>query len=291
MNVVDTFPRKKYNFNVPCEVKRTVLNPMAYSMVHLDRLMKSRQDPEVRPGLYQGDIAMTKKQYNYLRVGLRWDVFPSDMWKNRTVPYVISRLYGAPEYKTIHKAIALLNYLTCINFVPWDKRAKDYIIIRPTRDGCWSYVGKIGGPQSVNLQPPDERSVNCLGNEYNTVHELMHTLGIFHEQARADRDNFVDIHYENIMPGHLFDFNKQSLENTTYSYEYDYQSIMHYGSYSFSIDPKRKPTITSKIPGIIVGQRENMTITDCLKVNKLYGCLDNLSEAKKWNDICSTLEI
>jgi hypothetical protein len=28
-------------------------------------------------------------------------------------------------------------------------------------------------------------------------------------------------------------FNKESLENTTYSFEYDYGSIMHYGQFYF----------------------------------------------------------
>ena len=33
--------------------------------------------------------------------------------------------------------------------------------------------------------------------------------------------------------GYRSNFNKQSLENTTYGFEYDYDSIMHYGRYFF----------------------------------------------------------
>lgn len=51
-------------------------------------------DPEVRPGLFQGDIAMDNDIYQYWRVGLKWEVFPEKLWKNGTVPYVISPLYG-----------------------------------------------------------------------------------------------------------------------------------------------------------------------------------------------------
>lgn len=51
-------------------------------------------DPEVTPRLFQGDMAMTNDVYNYWRVGLKWDVFPNKLWKNGTVPYVISPLYG-----------------------------------------------------------------------------------------------------------------------------------------------------------------------------------------------------
>lgn len=51
-------------------------------------------DPEVRPGLFQGDMAMDNEIYHYWRIGLKWDIFPEKLWKNGTVPYVISPLYG-----------------------------------------------------------------------------------------------------------------------------------------------------------------------------------------------------
>lgn len=66
---------------------------------------------------------------------------------------------------------------------------------------CWSFVGKFGGAQILSLEPPDEKGPNCLENEGRAIHELMHALGIFHEHSRADRDLYIDIHYENIIPG------------------------------------------------------------------------------------------
>jgi len=205
---------------------------------------------------------------------------------------------------------------------------------------CWSFVGKFGGAQILSLEPPDEKGPNCLENEGKVIHELMHALGIFHEHSRADRDMYIDIHYENIIPGKLTfrnynncntnstyiiiiiilraqklhnhisyilcedniyfslsiifplgfrsNFNKQSPENATYSYEYGYDSIMHYGSYFFSTDPT-KPTLTPKTPGVMIGQRKAMSKTDCLKLNDLYGCLDKSEQARMYYNICKTL--
>lgn len=58
------------------------------------------QDPEVKPGLFQGDMALTNEIYNYWRVGLNWEVFPNRLWKDGIVPYVISPLYGKAQTKS-----------------------------------------------------------------------------------------------------------------------------------------------------------------------------------------------
>ncbi|GJQ68473.1 hypothetical protein Trydic_g17050 [Trypoxylus dichotomus] len=249
------------------------------------------QDPEVTPGLFQGDMALTNEVYNYWRVGLNWEVFPNRLWKNGIVPYVISPLYGPSEYVTIYKAIKIINFMTCIRFVPWDGKVKDYLLIWPIQEprGCWSYVGRFGGAQILSLQPPDDTGPNCLGSEGRAIHELMHALGVFHEQSRWDRDRFVKIHTENIIPRYKANFDKQSLENTTYSFEYDFNSIMHYGKYYFS-KARGKPTITPKKSDVKrIGQRQAMSKGDCLKLNDLYRCFDRPLLKRKYYSICQFL--
>lgn len=175
-------------------------------------------------------------------------------------------------------------------------------------------MGKLGGAQLLSLQPPDGRSPNCLGNEGRAIHEIMHALGIFHEQSRDDRDRFVKIHFDNISPGifecyvinkilvlvkynilnvflaYKSNFEKQSLKNTSYTFEYDFDSIMHYGEDYFA-KVRGKPTISTKIRGAKIGQRRSLSKTDCLKINDLYGCLENPRMAKKYYAICRTLGI
>ncbi|XP_075225806.1 hatching enzyme 1.2-like [Lycorma delicatula] len=257
----------------------------------LKMLEDTEQDPEVTPGLFQGDMALNNEAYDYWRVGLRWDVFPNRLWKNRTVPYVISPLYEPDNYITIYRAITTINFMTCVKFVPWNGKSKDFVLIWPIKfpKGCWSFVGRFGGPQIVSLQPPDAKGPNCLGNEGRAMHELLHALGIFHEQSRADRDKFVKIHLDNVLPEFRNNFDKQSLDNTSYIFEYDYDSIMHYGKYFFSAN-KSKPTITAKYPGAKLGQRKMLSKTDCLKVNQLYGCLDKTKKLqRKYYNICNFL--
>lgn len=201
-------------------------------------------------------------------------------------------MYEQDDQITIYQAIRTLNFMTCVNFVPWNGNSKDFLLIWPIKypKGCWSYIGKIGGVQIVSLQPPDENGPNCLGGEGRALHELMHALGIFHEQSRDDRDRFVKVHWDNIIPGFRNNFEKQSKKNTSFNFEYDYESIMHYGMNAFS-KVKGKPTLTAKMTGKKLGQRKSLSKTDCLKINDLYGCLDdsNSKISKKYYTLCRVL--
>ena len=60
---------------------------------------------------------------------------------------------------------------------------------------CWSYVGFLGrNSQQISL------ASDCL--KIGTVmHEIIHALGFHHEQSRSDRDQHVEIFWENIQAG------------------------------------------------------------------------------------------
>ncbi|VDN38979.1 unnamed protein product [Gongylonema pulchrum] len=114
------------------------------------------------------------------------------LWPGGRIPYTISPSYSESSRSIIQEAFEEYMRQTCIRFIPKQLLDLDFIDIIPD-DGCYSMVGNNGGRQAVSLGD------GCLRKGI-AIHELMHVLGFFHEQSRADRDSYVDIHWENVDP-------------------------------------------------------------------------------------------
>ncbi|XP_050532656.1 zinc metalloproteinase nas-7-like isoform X2 [Daktulosphaira vitifoliae] len=130
-----------------------------------------------------------------------------------------------------------------------------------------SYHENYGMPHKMNLESPA-----CLTSQGTIQHELLHVVGLLHEQARYDRDNAVIIYWENIDKVYWQDFGKVP-ENvtTTFGLPYDYTSVMHYPRYAFSKNGLE--TIVAKYDqSMALGQRNGATSTDIQKVNLMYNC-------------------
>src|SRR5262245_49122302 len=68
-------------------------------------------------------------------------------------------------------------------------------------DGCSSRVGMkpTPGEQTINLAVP-----GC--GVPQVIHEIGHAVGLWHEQSRNDRDQYLIILGQNIVPNQLFNF-------------------------------------------------------------------------------------
>lgn len=113
--------------------KSILLNFFSISVLLEDLSDLEEQDPEITPGLFEGDQAIDNELYSYFRVGLKWDVFPEKLWHNRTIPYAISPLYEPEDMVTILTAIRTLNTMTCLKFVKWNGKVDDFLLIWPIK--------------------------------------------------------------------------------------------------------------------------------------------------------------
>lgn len=115
---------------------------------------------------------------------------------------------------------------------------------------------------------------------YNTTypaiiaHEIMHSMGIMHEQCRPDRDQYIIVDTNRAQEGSRHNFN---LYNDYAGHgEFDFGSVMMYKSTDFAIDPNL-PVMT-KLDGSTFGkQRDGLSAGDYAGINHLYGPVNSTS--------------
>lgn len=181
-------------------------------------------------------------------------------WTGGKIPYVLPITH--PMYIEILDAIGHINQRTNICLVPRTNETEYVEFIDVDTALCYSQVGRTGGRQVININ-------NCGRGEI--IHEIGHTAGLFHEHTRSDRDDYVNIHFENIRSGAEINFTR--IDSTAADIgAYDYNSIMHYGDTAFTRNDL--PTIEIRIPPATlstqIGQRDSLSTGDVAALNSMY---------------------
>jgi hypothetical protein len=206
--------------------------------------------------VYEGDILLNLNRPVQAGLGIVPDSY---LWTEGIVPYEIAQ--NLPDKQRVYDAIDHWESRTDIRFVP---RAEanvshnNYIEFRPYI-GCASYVGM----QNTGVQPILLARACSTGN---TIHEIGHALGLWHEHSRSDRDDYVNVRYENIQPAAVHNFNKQ-IEDGRDIGAYDYGSIMHYPRWAFS--KNGNDTIVPH-DNQAIGQRDELSNDDISAIQEMY---------------------
>lgn len=177
-------------------------------------------------------------------------------WPQGRIPFRIAS--NLTNQQRVTDAIAHWEQKTQIRFHQRTTEI-DFVEFR-VGSNCSSAVGRQGGIQFVNVGP------QCRTG--NIIHEIGHTVGLWHEQSREDRDQFITIDLTNVIPGTIHNFDQHITDGDDIG-AYDFGSIMHYSAFAFALDETRPTIIT--VNGAAIGQRDGLSAGDIAAVNTIYG--------------------
>ncbi|XP_065063301.1 zinc metalloproteinase nas-4-like [Rhopilema esculentum] len=215
---------------------------------------------------FEGDMELTEEQKIAIQMSIDGiPTYGATVYRNwpKRVPYVIDRNLGTKARDAISSAIADYHKYTCLRFYP--RRSETAYLYFTTGSGCSSPVGYSGRINNIKL---------ASGCWYKgiVIHEIMHSLGFFHEQSRPDRDSHVDIIWANIPYDKRHNFKKYDTGTIkSGNSRYDYLSVMHYGRTAFG---SGKVTIDAKnnYYDRKIGQRSGFSSEDVRQIRTKYGC-------------------
>jgi hypothetical protein len=167
------------------------------------------------------------------------------LWEYGVIPYSINKNVSDELRDVINDAIKTINEECrgAIRLRPKVSKDEDYVAFIFDKDlapGVGnSCIGRAGGRQFIRL------SKEVI--ESTVIHEILHAAGAYHEHARTDRNNYINVEWTNVQWGKKHNFLRFGPFFLGRNYtSYDYASIMHYGKRTFGVKKKsgqRKQTI------------------------------------------------
>lgn len=184
-------------------------------------------------------------------------------WEDGEIQYYLTGDFSNEDIENLAKGMEMWENECGVRFTEVTPRPYAYEIIRLNEKNCWA--------SSIGDSNDNNNMLFCDSSDSlsHILHELGHCIGLLHEHQRPDRDNYVAILWEKILPE--YESNFTILDNPLIieqDYSYDYKSIMHYCSGGFSIDGSE--TIIP-LDGSLIKRSNVLTAMDIKKGVYIYG--------------------
>ncbi len=175
-------------------------DPSAMVAVRIDGDMALIDDVKLGPwsAIYSrglADLTPQRLAEGYQAKGGNW---PVRLWSGKNVPYAFAPGYDKAGQQRVKEAIEIYARQTGIRFTPRAKQG-DYLLFTNSTGECRSARGRIGGAQTIEMNP------RCMASLTDTLHHLGHSLGLTHadqrppfgkpwQASRSVQDKQYDIH-------------------------------------------------------------------------------------------------
>ena len=194
--------------------------PLDDMLLHPEQVAELLGPPRIRPQAYPIDYRRS---------------LTTQPWDFGVIPYELGSGYSAAQRDLIRSVMARWSRATPLQFVPRTTQTGFLSIAPALPGGCAAPVGQTrrGVGLTLNL-------ISACVTDRIIAHELGHTVGLYHEHQRTDRDSYVTIDLDNIPPNQHFAYIKYPF---TLTGPYDLGSIMHYPHNAGAINPSQSTIV------------------------------------------------
>ena len=239
---------------------------------------------------FYGDVIFSKEQVEEMstpRTRSAAIKSKSRYWPNKSINYTISSGFSTSDIATITNALSDITSHTNIAFHKVNNTNKNYILFVCDKDANFSPLGMQTGGNEIHIQPGKQKGIY--------LHEIMHSLGYFHEFTRTDRDNYVEVFPGLAVDGMQYNFEKYAINYDGYDIgTFDFNSVMMYDSYAFA--KSNLPTMvkhgTGYPMGTFVANKKELSEGDIMGLKFIYGPekLVNVKNIVEENNIGDLIE-
>jgi hypothetical protein len=202
--------------------------------------------------IVEGD--MTFEYPEIKGVGITRDLWPVEN-KAIVVKYALNANVDTAMQEKIKAAMAMWQKSIPVTFIPNAAGDKSFVEFMSSND-TRSSIGRLSKKQYIRIEPTRKAG--------SIAHEIGHALGLYHEQNRRDRNEFVRITGTcSTNANYRMAFTKDPRAEDIGSY--DYYSLMHYGTRKGCMEP-----VKTDLPTGIPGQRKQVSPGDSLSIVTLY---------------------